>query len=311
MHIELFGEFVVLAEELNYHAAARRLNVAQSTLSKHIAVLEREYGTALFARNRGGVTLTASGSVLLESAKEICDAFERSRRLMAPRERKALYVAGELDSPSAYPVVSRAVGAFMTRDSSCVPHIVSSPSLALEAVVGTLSRGEVDCAVLSVDHRALSATGLSDEVAVRRLFRSPFVAVVAPTNPLARKGLLHLSDLAGCTLMQLVGPRFSPSWKVIERQFRTAKVPFATAPFAALTPYDFMGIDLLSSVLLIPVASGIPSPDLLGGAATVPIAREELCLDMSAIWLTDSPMAGKVGEFADALEEAYRELWGE
>ena len=52
MHVELFGEFVVLAEELNYHAAARRLNVAQSTLSKHIATLEREYGTALFVRDR-------------------------------------------------------------------------------------------------------------------------------------------------------------------------------------------------------------------------------------------------------------------
>lgn len=311
MHIELFGEFVVLAEELNYHSAARRLNVAQSTLSKHIAVLEREYGTALFARDRGGVTLTASGSVLLESAKEICDAFERSRRLMAPRERRALYVAGELDNPSAYPVVSRAVGAFMAHDSSCVPHIVPSLSLAPEAVVGTLSRGEADCAVLSVDHRALSVPGLSGEVAIRRLFRSPFVAIVAPTNPLARKGLLHLSDLAGCTLMQLVGPRYSPAWKIVERQLRTAKVPFATAPFAALTPYDFMGVDLLSSVLLFSVASGIPSPDLLGGAATVPVAPEELCLDISALWLTDSPMAGKAGEFADALEEAYRELWGE
>ena len=311
MHVELFGEFVVLAEELNYHAAARRLNVAQSTLSKHIAALEREYGTALFARDRGGVTLTASGSVLLESAKEICDAFGRSRRLMAPRERRALYVAGELDNPSAYPVVSRAVGAFMARDSSCVPHIVPSPSLAPEAVVGALSRGEVDCAVLSVDRRSLSASGLSDEVAIRQLFRSPFVAIVAPTNPLARKGSLHLSDLAGCTLMQLVGPRYSPAWKVIERQLRTAKVPFATAPFAALTPYDFMGVDLLSSVLLIPVASGIPSPDLLGGAATVPVAPEELCLDISALWLADSPMAEKAGEFANALEEAYRELWGE
>lgn len=311
MHVELFGEFVVLAEELNYHAAARRLNVAQSTLSKHIATLEREYGTALFVRDRSGVTLTANGSVLLESAKEICDAFERSRRLMAPCERRALYVAGELDSPSAYPIVSRAVGAFMARDSSCVPHIVSSPSLAPEAVIETLSHGEVDCAVLSIDHRALSAPGLSDEIAIRRLFRSSFVAVMAPTNPLARRETLHLSDLAGCTLMQLVGPRYSPSWKVIERQLRTAKVPFTTVPFATLTPYDFMGVDLLSSILLIPVASGIPSPDLLGGAVTVPIAREELCLDMSAIWLTDSPMAGKVGEFADALEEAYRELWGE
>lgn len=43
---------------------ARQLFVAQPAVSKQIAALERELGTALFVRTNRGVELTSAGGVL-------------------------------------------------------------------------------------------------------------------------------------------------------------------------------------------------------------------------------------------------------
>lgn len=81
MDLQMLHEFAVLAERLNYTQAARDLNVAPSTLSRHIAALETELGTRLFTRG-GGTSLTYAGHILLEEAGAFFAAEERvARRL--------------------------------------------------------------------------------------------------------------------------------------------------------------------------------------------------------------------------------------
>ena len=45
-------EFLVIAEELNFSAAAKRLYTTRPTLSEHLAVLEDELGCKLVERGR-------------------------------------------------------------------------------------------------------------------------------------------------------------------------------------------------------------------------------------------------------------------
>lgn len=61
--------FTTLAETLNFHRAAARLNISQPPLTVAIQKLEKELGAALFVRNARGVSLTAAGEAALEFAQ--------------------------------------------------------------------------------------------------------------------------------------------------------------------------------------------------------------------------------------------------
>ena len=78
MHIEYLEEFIELAQCLSFTEAARRCNVTQPALSKHLAALERDFGATLVNRNRHSVELSQAGNALLQDAVPISFAQEIS-----------------------------------------------------------------------------------------------------------------------------------------------------------------------------------------------------------------------------------------
>lgn len=69
--------FVVLAGELHFGNAARRLHITQPALSRQIRVLEEQLGMPLFIRDRRHVTLSQEGRRLAEAARISVSHYEK------------------------------------------------------------------------------------------------------------------------------------------------------------------------------------------------------------------------------------------
>ena len=73
----------MIAELGHFTRAAERLHLAQPSLSRQIASLERELGVELFHRVRGNVALTAAGERLLPIARRMLADADTARGEMA------------------------------------------------------------------------------------------------------------------------------------------------------------------------------------------------------------------------------------
>ncbi len=72
--------FLAVERERGFTAAAQRLGLRQSTVSQHVARLEKEIGRRLFVRDTHHVELTADGADMVAFAREILDRHDAARR---------------------------------------------------------------------------------------------------------------------------------------------------------------------------------------------------------------------------------------
>lgn len=73
MDLRVLRYFLTVAKEQSFTKAARQLHITQPTLSRQLAALEEELGTALFDRSGHSITLTEKGILLKRRALEIID----------------------------------------------------------------------------------------------------------------------------------------------------------------------------------------------------------------------------------------------
>lgn len=71
MSTDYLYEFLILARTLNFSQAAEKLFINQSTLSRHISLLEKELGETLFERNSHNVSLTDKGRLFVQEASRL------------------------------------------------------------------------------------------------------------------------------------------------------------------------------------------------------------------------------------------------
>jgi len=137
MNIEAVRAFVAVAEEGQFQLAAAQLDVSQQAISKRIAALEAELGTALFKRTPSGAALTQDGRTFLPHAGEILAAVSRAFASVQPGTR-----------PLRVDVMARGSGAADLLRDFCQAH----PEVAVEMIIGggaasacrSLLAGEID-----------------------------------------------------------------------------------------------------------------------------------------------------------------------
>jgi LysR family transcriptional regulator, benzoate and cis,cis-muconate-responsive activator of ben and cat genes len=81
MDLQDFRSFLVVAEELNFSRAAKRLGMSQPPLSRQIARIEEEFGSPLFFRTTRSVSLTPVGEVFVKEAKAVLARVDTALRV--------------------------------------------------------------------------------------------------------------------------------------------------------------------------------------------------------------------------------------
>jgi DNA-binding transcriptional LysR family regulator len=87
VNVEAVRAVVAVAEEGQFQLAADRLGISQQAVSKRIAALEAELGTALFKRTPAGARLTQDGRSFLPHAGAILAAVGAAFASVQPRTR--------------------------------------------------------------------------------------------------------------------------------------------------------------------------------------------------------------------------------
>lgn len=82
MYINQLVCFISVAQTLNFSEAARRNYVSQSTVSRYIGDLEKEFGVQLFTRSHRDVIMTNEGKTLLPYAIEMVNTFNKAKTLI-------------------------------------------------------------------------------------------------------------------------------------------------------------------------------------------------------------------------------------
>jgi DNA-binding transcriptional LysR family regulator len=188
MKLRQLRQFVTLAETLNFHRAAEKLNMAQPPLSISIRKLEEELGAQLFVRGQQGVQLTPEGRAALDDARLSllhAEQVQRAVRETSAGERGGLRI-GFVGS-ATYHLLPRLLKGF--RDSYPLIDVTLAESRTAE-LLDDVETGTMDVAIV----RTPILSGAPAEVTVLETDR--LCVAVSKESRFAGRKRLRLAELS-------------------------------------------------------------------------------------------------------------------
>ncbi|MEV0105751.1 LysR family transcriptional regulator [Nocardia sp. NPDC050799] len=260
---------LILAEELHFGRAARRLYLTQPALSQQIRALEDRLRVRVFQRTSRHVELTEAGRELLPHARRVVTAADDLRRA-------AYHLAvgddtlriGVCESFGSIPEIRAVLDAF----ASPQPQVRVLETFT--AQLTALERGEIDAAFVHLP--------VPPGLRAQPLLVEPRLACLSATDPLAARDTLCLADLAEHPVAEM-----SPSTFPEGREFWTAN---PRPDGARARPAESHGstfesllntVALARAVAFVPAAAArlYPRPDL----AYVPVTDLPPCT-FALVW---------------------------
>lgn len=167
--------------------ASDSLGVAPSSVSRHIAVLEREIGTPLFDRQARGVRLTHAGELVADYAQSVLinyDTLRSDLNDLRGMQRRLLRIAMVESVSTTGPVA--AACRYIEQHPGVTFDLKLLPA---QSVVDAVRNDGCDIGL---------TFGVEPQHDIRSLarFREPIVALVSSSHPLAETGALDLAALA-------------------------------------------------------------------------------------------------------------------
>ena len=301
MNIEHCREFIELAQRLNFTETASYLNITQSALSKHVSMLESEFGAPFFNRSRRNVKITEAGRMFFEYACMVVEHYESTKQSIAGiKSSKPVRIVGHTDDPEVSTVCTTAVT--IARNRQQMPCTVTTGHRIARP-------GEADAADVFVGYIEPDAVEQMG-YACRELFATPLCAAMATSHPLSRRTQLTWKDLEGQTFVHFVSELTDSAWNQIMCACRDSEVVPRTRSIALDRDIELFSVPLQSNVLI--WKTNDPQLAMLVSAglrACIPIVDEANSLIAYAAYLPEDEE--RLQPFFAALDEACRLLPGQ
>jgi DNA-binding transcriptional LysR family regulator len=198
--------FVAVAEESNFSRAARRLNLTQPPLSRHIRSLEEKLGSRLFDRNTRSVALTPAGTMFLRDAAALLlaldSAAEAVRRAgLGETSRLRIAFVGALLEESFVRVIQE----FRNAHPLCQLHLSDLPP---RGQMERIEDGSVDIAFVGACPRRLPRK-------LRSLIwkREPLLVALPEDHRMASSDTIRLKELSGAPWV-MVSRQAAPEFRL-------------------------------------------------------------------------------------------------
>ena len=290
MKVEYMAECLVLAQTLNFSAAARQIGISQPVLSAHVKALEKELGFALFARDKHSVSLTEMGAGLMASMTQVVERYDSMMQHAGKLQAK---LSSALSIGYLYNAFRDLLPDVASSFSNAHPDIeLHMRSFGIKGVTDALAQGLIDVAfTIDVD------PALHEICHSFKLGEDPLCCVVRKDDPLARYDVVKLADLSGESFI-LPHPADSGNFAKFYDSL------FQRAGFAPRTSMQYREID--TRYLAIEAGEGIA---LVGkhferamddDVKFIPLAEDYCKYDFVALWLKSNPNAN-VGRLLELL----------
>lgn len=299
MNIEQLRSFVAVAREGHFTRAAQEVHLAQPSLSRQIATLERDLGAALFHRARGNVSLTAAGQALLAPAQRILADAEVARRAVADVTEMR---RGRVHLGATPTLCVSLVAEVFERFRDAYPGIeLQLTEGGSRHLVDELARGALDLALVVDPGHALPA-GLEH----RPLLSEELVVIsAAESEPLTDADSLSLAELAEQPLI------------AFGHDYDLRRVTDAAFETAGLTPdLAIDGVEMDAALRFVERGLGVavaPAMVLVQrpGLRSVRLASPELTRVIALAGRTDMAPAQAVKEMVSTVRETVEAVdWG-
>lgn len=288
MELRHLRYFVTLADCLNFTRAAERMHVTQSTLSHQIRQLEDEIGQRLFERSGKRVSLTESGTLFLESAR---NALQEVDQGLSALRYSTEDLVGDLRIGTTHTFnlhfIPECVASFLVRHPTVRVQI---HELAADAIASALNDGTLD---LGIAYQPGAPTSLWFEP----LYSEEMALVVNPDHPLASRRRIRMVELHHQRLV-LLPPTFATR-AMLDDCFRACGIaPVVAAEMNTIAP--MLGLVARTPIGAIVAAKAVPASLAL---RVVPIESPTPVRTPGILWLRGAKQSLQTRSFASIVRK--------
>ena len=295
-----FPFFLAAVEEQSFHKAAKRLNIAQSALSRRIGDLEQELGVSLFERQARGVRPTAAGRALAQDVRRILMDVEQTERRV---RRVAEGGLGRLRISFTECMVRRPLlPAAIRRFRAAYPDVdLHFAPMVSEQQREKLRQGELEVGFV------FEEGGDREEFELREVGMHNFVLVLPLDHPLIDAPAIRLADLAA---EKFIWPSRQMSPRLFNRMLAVCQAQAFTPDIVV----EVAAVDVAYSLVAAGMGVALVITSHPGREPTDVALRRivdfDLPMPLSMIWRRNNP-SPVLANFVQMVEAAQAEASGD